>query len=56
MLCDMLRTARLSKADIDLIWVDDLYGAEGPAEAFRKDLKIAGCFVITPDDWTNRWI
>ncbi|MBF72604.1 hypothetical protein CMK20_00275 [Candidatus Poribacteria bacterium] len=49
MLYDMLRTARLSKADIDLIWVDDLTGAEGPAEAFRKDPKIAGCFVITPD-------
>ena len=49
MLYDMLRTARLSKADIDLIWVGDLTGAEGPAEAFRKDPKIAGCFVITPD-------
>ena len=49
MLYDMLRTARLSKADIDLIWLDDLTGAEGPAEAFRKDSKIAGCFVITPD-------
>ena len=49
MLYDMLRTARLSKADIDLIWLDDLTGAEGPAEAFRKDPKIAGCFVITPD-------
>ena len=49
MLYDMLRTARLSKADIDLIWLDDLTGAEGPAEVFRKDPKIAGCFVITPD-------
>ena len=49
MLYDMLRTARLSKSDIDLIWLDDLTGASGPAEAFRKDPTVAGCFVITPD-------
>ncbi len=49
MLYDMLRTARLSKSDIDLVWLDDLTGASGPAETFRKDPTVAGCFVITPD-------
>ncbi len=49
MLYDMLRTARLTKANVQLVWVDELTGAKGPAERFRNDASIAGCFVITPD-------
>ena len=49
MLYDMLKTARLSKNNVTIVWVDELTGANGPAERFRKDSSIAGCFVITPD-------
>ncbi len=49
MLYDMLKTARLSKANVQIVWVDELTGAKGPAERFRNDSSIAGCFVITPD-------
>ena len=49
MLYDMLKTARLSKANVQIVWVDELTGANGPAERFRNDDSIAGCFVITPD-------
>ena len=49
MLYDLLRTARLSKAGVTIIWVDDLTGPNGPAERFRNDSTISGCFVITPD-------
>ena len=49
MLYDLLWTARLSKSDVNIVWVDDLTGPNGPAERFRNDDSIAGCFVITPD-------
>ena len=49
MLYDMLKTARLSKSNVEIVWVDELTGANGPAERFRNDATIAGCFVITPD-------
>ena len=49
MLYDMLKTARLSKTNVQIVWVDELTGANGPAERFRNDSSIAGCFVITPD-------
>ncbi len=49
MLYDMLKTARLSKTNVQIVWVDELTGAKGPAEKFRSDSSIAGCFVITPD-------
>ena len=49
MLYDMLKTARFSKANVQIVWVDELTGAKGPAERFRNDPTIAGCFVITPD-------
>lgn len=49
MLYDMLNTARLNKSNIQIVWVDELTGAKGPAERFRNDNSIAGCFVITPD-------
>lgn len=49
MLYDMLKTARLSKSQVEIVWVNDLTGANGPADRFRNDTTIAGCFVITPD-------
>lgn len=49
MLYDMLNSARLTKSNVQIVWVDELTGAKGPAERFRNDASIAGCFVITPD-------
>lgn len=49
MLYDMLKTARLNKTNVQIVWVDELTGAKGPAQKFRNDNSIAGCFVITPD-------
>ncbi len=49
MLYDMLKTARLTKTNVQIVWVDELTGTNGPAEKFRNDTSIAGCFVITPD-------
>ena len=49
MLYDMLLTARLPKSDLEIIWMDELTGANSPAEKFRKDSTVSGCFVITPD-------
>ncbi len=46
---DMLRTAQLTWNDINVIWVDDLTGPNGPAEKFRNDSNIDWCAVITPD-------
>ena len=49
MLYDILKTARLTKSNVQIVWVDELTGPKGPAERFRNDASIAGCFVITPD-------
>ncbi len=49
MVDDVLRTAGLSWSDINVIWVDDLTGDNGPAARFRKDKSIDACCVITPD-------
>lgn len=49
MLYDMLKTARLTASNVQIVWVDELTGPKGPAERFRNDASIAGCFVITPD-------
>ena len=49
MLYDMLLTARLPKSDLEIIWMDELTGTNSPAEKFRKDSTVSGCFVITPD-------
>lgn len=46
---ELLRDAGMTWNDISVTWVKDLSGAQGPAEAFRKDAKIDICFVITPD-------
>jgi ABC-type nitrate/sulfonate/bicarbonate transport system substrate-binding protein len=49
MLNDILRTARLTWADIGVEWTEDVTGDKGPAEKFRKDSSIDACFAITPD-------
>src|SRR5262249_8164033 len=49
MLNDILRTAQFTWKDIDPVWTDDVTGDKGPAELFRKDPTIDGCFAITPD-------
>ncbi len=49
LLYDSLAAAKLTKNDVQIIWVSDLTGDKGPAEAFRKDATIDACCVITPD-------
>ncbi len=49
LLYDSLSAAQLTKSDVTIVWVKDLTGANGPAEAFRKDPTIDACCVITPD-------
>ncbi len=49
MLDDVLRTAGLKWKDISVVWVKDVTGKEGPAEAFRKDITLDACFVISPE-------
>jgi ABC-type nitrate/sulfonate/bicarbonate transport system substrate-binding protein/outer membrane protein OmpA-like peptidoglycan-associated protein len=49
LLYDSLTAAQLNKSDVTIVWVKDLTGEAGPAEAFRKDASIDACCVITPD-------
>ena len=49
MVDDILRTAKLTWQDIQVVWTDDLTGAKGPAELFRQDATIDACMVISPD-------
>lgn len=49
LLYDSLAAAQLTKNDVTIVWVDDLTGDKGPAEAFRRDASIDACCVITPD-------
>ena len=49
MLDDILKTSQLRWSDVNIVWVDDITGAKGPAERFRSDPKIDACCVITPD-------
>lgn len=49
LLYDSLAAAQLTKNDVTIVWVDDLTGENGPAEAFRRDSSIDACCVITPD-------
>ena len=49
LLFDSLQSANASRNDVEIVWVDDLTGPKGPAEAFRKDSTIDACCVITPD-------
>lgn len=49
LLYDALRAAQLTNKDVELVFVTDLTGPNGPAEKFRKDDTIDACCVITPD-------
>ena len=49
LLYDALTAVQLTKDDVEVIFVADLTGDNGPAEAFRKDPKLDACCVITPD-------
>jgi len=49
LLYDSLSAANLTKDDVTVVWVKDLTGENGPADAFRKDPSIDACCVITPD-------
>jgi ABC-type nitrate/sulfonate/bicarbonate transport system substrate-binding protein len=49
LLYDSLKAANLTKNDVQIVWVKDLTGPNGPADAFRRDSTINACCVITPD-------
>lgn len=49
LLYDALSAAQLKRDDVDVVFVKDLTGANGPAEKFRSDPTIDACCVITPD-------
>jgi ABC-type nitrate/sulfonate/bicarbonate transport system substrate-binding protein len=49
MVDEILRRVKLTWDDITVVWADDLTGAKGPAELFRKDPSIDACTVISPD-------
>jgi len=46
---DVLRSAGVKWSDVQVVWTEDVTGAKGPGELFRKDPKLDGCFVISPD-------
>ncbi|MEZ6087311.1 MAG: hypothetical protein R3C05_04640 [Pirellulaceae bacterium] len=49
LLYDALDAARLTREDVEIVFVTDLTGPDGPADAFRNDPSIDACCVITPD-------
>ncbi|MGE0607651.1 MAG: ABC transporter substrate-binding protein [Pirellulales bacterium] len=49
MVDEILRQTKLTWKDVSIVWADDLTGAKGPAELFRKDPSIDCCMVISPD-------
>lgn len=49
LLYDSLAAAKLTNADVEIVWTKDLTGPEGAAELFRTDSTIDACCVITPD-------
>ena len=49
LLYDVLKSAQLSRDDVEIVFVPDLTGPNGAAELFRKDESVAACCVITPD-------
>ncbi|MCG2712971.1 MAG: ABC transporter substrate-binding protein [Candidatus Omnitrophica bacterium] len=50
MLDDILRTAKLTWDDIEVVWARDLSASSNsPAEIFRINNDVAAAFVITPD-------
>ncbi len=49
LLYDVLKSAELSRDDVEIVFVKDLTGPNGAADLFRKDASVAACCVITPD-------
>lgn len=49
LLDDVLRAAQIDWKDVEVVWVADLTGDNGPAELFRKDPSVDVCCVISPD-------
>ncbi len=49
LLYDSLDAAKISRDEVEIVWVPDLTGPNGPAELFRKDNSVDACCVITPD-------
>ena len=49
LLYDSLDAATVNRNEVEIVWVDDLTGPNGPAEKFRNDTSIDACCVITPD-------
>ncbi len=49
LLFDSLDAAQVKRDEVEIVWVPDLTGENGPAELFRKDKTIDACCVITPD-------
>ena len=49
LLYDSLDAAKINRNEVEIVWVTDLTGPEGPAEDFRKDDTMDACCVITPD-------
>jgi len=45
----ILLAAQGKKEQVEIVWVQDLTGPKGPAEAFRNDPTIDAACVITPD-------
>lgn len=49
LLYDSLAAAKIERNEIEIVWVPDLTGDQGPAALFQKDRSIDACCVITPD-------
>ncbi len=49
LLYDSLAAAQVGRDEVEIVWVDDLTGPQGPAEKFRSDNSVDACCVITPD-------
>lgn len=49
LLYDSLDAATVNRNEVEIVWVEDLTGPNGPAEKFRSDSTVDACCVITPD-------
>jgi ABC-type nitrate/sulfonate/bicarbonate transport system substrate-binding protein len=49
LLYDSLDSVLIKRDEVEIVWVPDLSGPNGPADKFRNDPTIDACCVITPD-------
>lgn len=49
MLDDALKTAGIRWDEVRVAWTNDITGANGPAELFKRDPSVAAAFAVTPD-------